>query len=154
MIQRFIDDLRDSAGNTARMTAMVIAVAASLFVTTAFLCAAVFVAVLNNYGLVNACLAGAGIYFVVTLLAAGLYAARKRRAAKRVSDVPKQAKSSMQSMMPDPMLIASALPIIRAIGLKKIVPILAIGALAMGFLAARGSSDAAAEDEAEGGDED
>ena len=51
------------------MTALVIAVAASLFVTTAFLCAAVFVAVLNRYGLVEACLAGAGIYLVVTLLA-------------------------------------------------------------------------------------
>ena len=54
-------------------------------------------------------------------------------------------------MMPDPMLIASALPIIRAIGLKKVIPILAIGALAMGFLAARGSGADAAEDEAEDG---
>ena len=101
--------------------------------TTSFLCAAAFVAVLNRYGLVEACLTGAGIFFVVTLLAAGLYAARKQQTAKRIADVPKQAKSSIQSMMPDPMVIASALPIIRAIGLKKLVPILAIGALAFGL---------------------
>lgn len=139
MFQRLIDDLRDGAGNTMRMTSLVVAVAVSLFVTTGFLCAAVFVAVLTRYGLVEACLAGAAVYFVVTLLAAGLYAARKRQAAKRIADVPKQAKSSLQSMMPDPMVIASALPIIRAIGFKKLVPILAVGALALGFIAARQS---------------
>ena len=38
------------------------------------------------------------------------------------------------------MVIASALPIIRAIGLKKLIPILAVGALAFGFLAARNTS--------------
>ena len=140
MFQRLIDDFRDGAGHTVRMTALVVAVAVSLFVTTSFLCAAAFVAVLNRYGLVEACLTGAGIFFVVTLLAAGLYAARKRQIAKRIADVPKQAKSSIQSMMPDPMMIASALPIIRAIGFKKLVPILAIGALALGFIAARSAS--------------
>ncbi len=142
MFQRFIDDIKDSAGNTARMTALVVAVSVSLFVTTSFLCAAAFVAVLNRHGLVAACLTGAAIFFVVTLLAAGTYAARKRQAAKRIADVPKQAKSSVASMMPDPMMIASALPIVRAIGLKKLVPILAVGALALGFLAARGGGDA------------
>jgi hypothetical protein len=141
MFQRLIDDFRDGVGQTARMTALVVAVAVSLFVTTAFLCAAAFVAVLHRYGLVEACLAGAGIFFVVTLLAAGLYAARKRQIAKRMANLPKQAKSSIQSMMPDPMMIASALPLIRAIGFKKLVPILAIGALALGFIAARSAGD-------------
>lgn len=152
MIQRLIDDLKDGAGNTARMTALVIAVAVSLFVTTAFLSAAAFVAVLNRYGLVEACLAGAAIYLVVTLLAAGLYAARKRAIAKRAADVPKRVKSSIQSVMPDPMVLMSALPIIRAIGFKKLIPILAIGALAIGFIAARAATGAG-DDDGEGGDE-
>lgn len=137
MFQRFMDDIKDGVGQTARMTALVVAVSVSLFVTTSFLCAAAFVAVLNRYGLIQACLTGAGIFFVVTLLAAGTYVLRKRQARKRIADVPKQAKSSIQSMMPDPMVIAAALPIIRAIGLNKLVPILAVGALALGFLAAR-----------------
>ena len=150
MLQRFTDDFKDGAGQTARMTALVVSVAVSLFVTTSFLCAAAFVAVLNRYGLIEACLTGAGIFFVVTLLAAGSYALRKQQARKRIADVPKQAKSSIQSMMPDPMVIASALPIIRAIGLKKLIPILAVGALAFGFLAARninGDEDSAGEAE-------
>ena len=155
MFQRFVDDIKDSAGNTARMTVLIVAVAVSLFVTTSFLCAAAFVAVLNRYGLVAACLTGAGIFFVVTLLAAGTYAVRKRRATKRIAEMPKQAKSSMASMMPDPMMIASALPIVRAIGLKKLVPILAVGALALGFLAARGGDDSSEDegDAANGDDE-
>ena len=62
MFQRLIDDFRDGAGHTVRMTALVVAVAVSLFVTTSFLCAAAFVAVLNRYGLVQACLAGAGSF--------------------------------------------------------------------------------------------
>ena len=149
MLQRFVDDMKDSAGHTARMTVLIVAFAVSLFVTTSFLCAAAFVAVLNRYGLVPACLTGAGIFFVVTLLAAASYAIRKRQAAKRIADIPKQAKSSIQSMMPDPMMIASALPIIRAIGLKKLVPILAVGALALGFFAARASSDDAGDDDSD-----
>lgn len=141
MLQRLIDGIKGDAGHTARMTALVVAVAVSLFVTTSFLCAAAFVAVLNRYGLVEACLTGAVIFFVVTLLAAASYAIRKRRAAKRIADAPKQVKSSIQSMMPDPMMLASALPVIRALGPKKLVPLLAIGALALGFLAARPSGD-------------
>jgi hypothetical protein len=147
MLQRLIDDIRDGAGYTARMTALVVAVAVSLFVTTSFLTAAAFVAVLNRYGLVWACLTGAAIFFVVTLLAAGTYMARKHAAQNRLADVPKQAKAGLQSMMPDPMLIASALPIIRAIGFKRIVPILAIGALAAGFIAARSAAGEPDEDD-------
>ncbi len=151
MFQHFIDDLRDSAGQTFRMTSLVVAVALSLSVTTGFLCAAAFVAVLRRFGLIEACLTGAAIYFVVTLLAAGLYVARKRQAANRIAEAPKQAKASIQSMMPDPMVIASALPIIRAIGFKRLVPILAVGALALGFLASRqgGGDDDGSEAEAD-----
>ena len=147
MLQRFIDDIKDSAGQTARMTALVIAVAVSLFVTTSFLCAAAFVVVLNRYGLVEACLTGAALFFAVTLLTAGIYVARKGHVGQRIKNGPGQAKSSIQSMMPDPMVIASALPIMRAIGLKKLVPVLAIGALALGFLAARSAGGDGVDDE-------
>ena len=47
-------------------------------------------------------------------------------------------------MLSDPMLVAAGLQVVRAIGVKKLIPILAVGGLALGFFAscANGSSGA------------
>jgi hypothetical protein len=131
-----IDDFKDSTGSALRSSFLVIAAAVSLFVTTSFLCAAAFVFVLQQYGLIQACLTGAGIFFVVTLIAAGSYMARKRQVKARVEET---AKSAVHSALADPMLVAAGIQVIRAIGIKKLIPILAVGGLALGFLASRGS---------------
>jgi len=133
MFQRLIDDIKDSTGNALRMTYLAAAAAVSLFVTTSFLCAAAFVAVLQKYGLIEACLAGAGVFFAVTLIAAGSYMERKRRIRVRVAETT---KSAMHSALADPMLVAAGIQIVRAIGIKKLVPIIAIGGVALGLLAA------------------
>jgi hypothetical protein len=140
MFQRMIDDFKDSTGTALRLTTWAAAAALALFITTSFLCAAAFVAVLQKYGLIEACLAGAGIFFVVTLIAAGCYMARKRQIKKRVAEA---ARSAANSPLVDPMMVAAGIQIARAIGIKKLIPILAIGGLALGFLASRrdGSSD-------------
>jgi hypothetical protein len=132
MFQRMIDDIKDSTGNALRMTCFATAAALALFVTASFLCAAAFVAVLQRYGLIEACLAGAGVFFVVTLVAAGCYMERKRRARLRAAET---AKSAMHIALADPMLVAAAIQIVRAIGIKKLVPIIAIGGVALGLLA-------------------
>ena len=72
MFQRMIDDIKDSVGNAMRMTYLVTAAAVALFITTSFLCAAAFVAVLQNYGPIAACLSGAAVFFVVALIAGGM----------------------------------------------------------------------------------
>jgi hypothetical protein len=110
-----------------------------LFITTSFLCAAAFVFVLQKYGLVEACLTGAGIFFVVTLIAAGCYMVRKKQVKARVEAT---AKSAVQTALADPMLVAAGIQVIRAIGIKKLIPILAVGGLALGLLASRNSSTA------------
>lgn len=133
MFQRIIDDIKDSTGNALRMTYLATAAAVALFVTTSFLCAAAFVAVLQKYGLIEACLAGAGVFFVVTLVAAGSYMERKRRVKVRAAET---AKSAMHTALADPMLVAAAIQIVRAVGIKKLVPIIAIGGVALGLLAA------------------
>jgi hypothetical protein len=133
MFQRIIDDIKDSTGNALRMTYLATAAAVALFVTTSFLCAAAFVAVLQKYGLIEACLAGAGVFFVVTLVAAGSYMERKRRVKVGAAET---AKSAMHTALADPMLVAAAIQIVRAIGIKKLVPIIAIGGVALGLLAA------------------
>jgi hypothetical protein len=136
MFARMIDDFKASTGTALRLTSLAAAVALALFITTAFLCAAAFVFVLQRYGLIEACLAGAGVFFVVTLIAAASYMVRKRQVKVRVEET---AKSAMQSALADPMLVAAGIQVIRAIGIKKLIPILAVGGLALGFLASRGS---------------
>jgi hypothetical protein len=141
MFAHLIDDFKESTGSAVRMTTLAAAAALALFVTTSFLCAAVFVAVLEKYGLVQACLAGAAVFFVVTLLAAGTYMVRKRQIQKRLearaAAAAAAAKSAAHSALADPMLVAAGLQVIRAIGIKKLIPILAVGGLALGFLASR-----------------
>jgi len=134
MFQRMIDDIKDSTSNALRMTYLAIAAAVALFITTSFLCAAAFVAVLQNYGLIEACLAGAGVFFVLSLMAAGGYLAHKRRAKVRAAEAPP--KSAIHTALADPMLVAAGIQVIRAIGVKKLVPLLAIGGVALGLLAA------------------
>jgi hypothetical protein len=139
MFARMIDDFKDSTGTALRMTSLAAAAAIALFITTSFICAAAFVFVLERYGLVQACFAGAAIFFVVTLIAAGSYMMRKNQAEARAARAAETAKSAMHTALADPMLVAAGIQVIRAIGIKKLIPILAVGGLALGFLASRNS---------------
>ena len=93
--------------------------------------------VLQKYGPIEACLTGAGIFFVVTLIAAGCYMARKNQAETRAKET---AKSAAQTALADPMLVAAGIQVIRAIGIKKLIPILAVGGLALGLMASRNAA--------------
>src|SRR5258708_5638725 len=140
MFQRLIDGFKDSAGRSLGMSWVAAAAGMALRVTAGFVCGAGFVLVLQKYGPVQACLTGAAIFFVVTLIAAGSYMMRKRRIEARVEQAAKTAKSSAQTVLADPMLVAAGIQVIRAIGVKKLIPILAVGGLALGFLARRANT--------------
>jgi hypothetical protein len=137
MFGRMIDDFKDSTGRALRLTSLAAAAALALGVTISFLCAAAFIYVLQQYGLIEACLTGAGVFFVVTLTAAGCYMVRQRQVKVRAAET---AKSPLQSALADPMLVATGIQIVRAIGIKRLIPLLAVGGLALGFLATRGQS--------------
>ncbi|SHH99787.1 hypothetical protein [Bradyrhizobium erythrophlei] len=137
MFQRMIDDFKDSTGTALRLTSLAAVAAVALFVTASFLCAAAFVYVLQNYGLIQACLTGAGIFLVVTLIAAGGYMVRKNRVKAHAKET---AKSAVQTALADPMLVAAGIQLIRAIGIKKLIPILAVGGLALGLMASRNAA--------------
>ncbi|MBV8926309.1 MAG: hypothetical protein JOZ74_13160 [Bradyrhizobium sp.] len=134
MLQRFIDDVRTSTGTALRQTSLAAVAALCLLITTAFLCAAAFIAVLNSYGPVEACFAGAAIFFVVTLIAAGIYLVRKRKIEARAAA---RAKAAASPLLADPALLATGIQLVRLVGVKRLVPILAIGGLALGLLASR-----------------
>ena len=135
MFQRIIDDFKETTAAALRLTSLAAAAAVALFIAISFLCAAAFVDVLNSYGLVQACLAGAAVFFVVTLIAVGCYMARKKQVeAARAKEA---AKSAMHTALADPMVVAVGLQVIRAIGVKRLIPLLAVGGLALGFLVSR-----------------
>jgi hypothetical protein len=137
MFQRFIDDFKDSTGTALRLTSLAAAAMIALFVTTSFLCAAAFIAVLEKYGPVQACFTGAAIFFVVTMIAAISYMVRKSKIEVRAEQA---AKSTAQTLLADPMLIAAGIQVVRAIGVKKLIPILAVGGLALGLMMSRGAA--------------
>jgi hypothetical protein len=139
MFGRMIDDFKESTGTALRLTSLMAAVALALFIAISFLCAAAFVYVLQNYGLIQACLTGAAVFFIVALIATISYMVRKKRIRKHAKEAKETAKSAMHSALADPMLVAAGLQVIRAIGIKKLIPILAVGGLALGFLASRGA---------------
>jgi hypothetical protein len=63
---------------------------------------------------------------------------RKRQTAARVAAA---ARTATQSPFADPMLMAAGLQLIRAVGVKRLLPILAVGGIALGFLASRQTAD-------------
>jgi hypothetical protein len=136
---RIIDDFKESSGNVVRLTSLAAAAAFALFITTAFLCAAAFMFVLEKYGPIEACLAGAAVFLVVALLSAGSYMVRKHQIKVKAEQ---EAKSAAHSLLADPAMVAIGLQVVRAVGIKRLVPILAIGGVALGLLAARGHAQA------------
>lgn len=137
MFQRMIDDVKREAGVTVRLSSLAVATAFALFITTAFLCAAAFAFVLERYGLIYACLSGAGVFAVLTLGAMTAYLIVKRRAEQRAAAIAAAAKSSASNFFSDPAMLATGLQILRIVGVKRMVPLLAIGGIALGLLSRR-----------------
>lgn len=144
MFQRIIDGISTSTGTAVRLTSLALAAGVALFVTTSFLCAAAFMSVLQAYGPVPACLAGAGVFLLLTLAAAACYLLYKKEAEKRAA---RAARAAAQSALVDPVMIATGLQIVRAIGVKRLLPLLAVGGLALGIMASRSGASADASTE-------
>ena len=145
MFQRMIDDFRESTGTAVRLTSLAAAPRHwRCSSRRAFLCAAAFVYVLQNYGPVQACLTGAAMFFVVTPHRGRLlHGAQKPESSARAAEA---ARSAAHTLLADPMLIATGVQLIRAIGIKRLIPLLAIGGLALGLLASRNAPTAAGDD--------
>jgi hypothetical protein len=151
MLQRLVDDLKNSTGATLRMTSLAALAGLALFVTLSFVCAAVFVAVLQSFGPIQACLTLAGIFLVIALVIGSIYLTKKRRARERAIAAAQRAarEAAASGPMIDPMILATALPIVRAVGLTKLIPLLAVAGVAYGYYMSR-SSPPAADDAPEG----
>jgi hypothetical protein len=138
MFSRLIDDFKQSTNTALRLTSLAAMAAIASFITVSFLCAAAFVYVLQTFGPIEACLAGAAIFLLVALIAAAFYVARKNRVRARAAEAT--TKSTLHATLSDPMLLAAGIQLIRAVGVKRLIPILAVGGLALGLLASRNAS--------------
>jgi hypothetical protein len=78
---------------------------------------------------------------------------KKRQARARTLAAAQRAREAAASApMIDPMLLATALPIVRAIGLTRLIPLLAVAGVAYGYYMSRKAepADDATEGESEG----
>lgn len=146
MFQRMIDNFKDSVASAMRLTSLAAIAGLALLVAAIFLCAAAFIFILQHYGPVEACLAGAAFFFVITLIMTCIYVVRRNQIRARAAAA---AKAAAQSPLADPMLAALALQLIRAVGVKKVIPLLAVGGLALGLMASRSAARASRDDAAE-----
>ena len=93
--------------------------------------------------------AGAALFLVVTLIVVAVYVAHKREMQRRAEKAAKAAKSAAATMFADPALIATGLQIVRAVGVKRLIPILVVGGLALGLMASRSAASGAEAEEEE-----
>jgi predicted acyltransferase len=138
MLQRLVSDVKEQAGNAMRLTSLAVVMGVTVLIALAFLCAAFFVWVQQNYGPIWACLACAALFVAVALIAAALYAARRRQMRQRGEEM---ARAARQSVLTNPALLATGVQLVRAVGMKRLVPILAIGGLALGLMASRSAAN-------------
>ena len=140
MFEGLLDRLRTEAGGAVRLLAVAAAIVVTAAIALGFLCAAAFVAALHGLGLVDACLVGAGVFVLATIVLLVAYvvvAARRRRAVQRPLPEPSFA---------DPRLIQVGLQVVQAIGVRRLLPLLAISGAAF-VLAARTRRGAAADED-------
>ena len=141
MFQRLIDDVKESTGNAVRMTSLAAAAGVALLITTAFLCAAAFMFVLDvtdrsrPVSRARRSSSSSRRSPPAATWRASVRSGPRRAGSEKAERLPKPRRSSL---LADPAMLAIALQVVRAIGIKRLVPILAIGGVALGVLAARG----------------
>lgn len=154
MLKSIIDDLKNSTGNSLRMTSLMALAGFAGFVALCFLCVAAFIAVMQRYGVIEACLTIAGIFLVIAAIFAQIYATKQKQARERAAAAARAAaRAAANAPLIDPMLVATGIQIARTLGLKKVIPLLALVGVALGYMANR-SSAAADDDTNETGDPD
>jgi membrane associated rhomboid family serine protease len=137
MFQRVIDDLKESTSTRLQQVALTAVLAVALVIAVAFLFAAAFVFVAHAYGGIIACLAAAGLFFVIAIIVGIWHAMRKRRIEARARE---RAGARARNLLTDPAVLTTGLQIVRALGAKRLIPLLAVSGLALGVLMSRSAA--------------
>jgi hypothetical protein len=129
MLERLIGDWREATAAEFRLIAVAVAAAGAATTSLALACAAVFVAVTNRFGVVDGWLTVAAVFLAVTLALLALYVALRRRVERAAS----LAKARNRSLIADPLVVATGLQLVQAVGLKRALTLLAIVGGAIAF---------------------
>jgi hypothetical protein len=138
MFERISDRWKSDARGALLRVVIAAAALVTATLTVSFLCAAAFVVAFERYGLVEACLAGAGVFLAATIALLGAYAIHAAR-RRRDAEARAAAEPPPLSALADPRLILVGLQIVQAIGVKRLLPILAVAGAAFA-LASRPAS--------------
>jgi len=130
MFEKLLARWRAAAANSLKAMAIAAACLVTAGVTFGFLCAAAFIAALHAFGPVYACLAGAGAFFLATLILAAFYAASAARRRRIAKEEAARAEAQAASPLADPRVILAGLQIVQAVGVRRLVPLIAVGAAA------------------------
>jgi len=126
---------RSESRAVLRQVALTVACVLCGMVAFAALCFAGFVVAWERFGLVNACLATAFAFLVAALLLGAVQAALAERRRRRRHEA--MAAAAPLAALADPRALLLVLQIAKTIGLKRVAPLLAIGAAAFAFGASR-----------------
>jgi hypothetical protein len=99
----------------------------TMIVALGFLCAAAFMWIAQSYGAIVASLSLAGAFIVVALIAILVAVILHRRK-------PPPLPPPSQAWWADPAILASALDIGRALGGRRLTPVVLVGAFLVGIL--------------------
>ncbi len=127
MFERIVGDVQRTAATQLRLIAIGAAAALAATATMSLLCAAAFVLVMDRYNVLYACLTFAGFWLIVTLALFSIYVLNRRRAAQ----VAMAARAARPSMLADPLVIATGVQIVQAIGIKRVAALAAVAGAAM-----------------------
>jgi len=105
-------------------------------VAVGLLCAALFIWIDEHFGPIWACLALAGAFLLVVLIATVAIVSIRRRQA-RILAVRKQ---SAATLLRDPTVLALALQVGRTLGFKRVIPVALLGAFLVGMVLSRSAS--------------
>jgi hypothetical protein len=136
MFETVYQRLKSEVRWTLTLLALGAACAGAALIALGFLCAAGFVYALDKLGAIYACLIATGVFLAATLMFLAAYAIlsamRRRKERERAA-----AEARPASALVDPRLVLLGLRVVQAVGVKRLIPLLAVGAAA--FVLASGA---------------
>ena len=122
MFERAIGSWRRVVAAEMRVAAVGVAAFSAAAVTLGLLCAALFVVVMDRYNVLYACLSVAVVFFGIAAALFVQYLTARDEAEREAA----ASRTTRQSLLVDPFVLATGVQIIRAIGIKKAVTLLAV----------------------------
>ena len=148
MLNELIHDLQRDIGDGLRAIVIYGLAIIALIAAVVLASAAGYTVIADLFGPVTAQLVLAGGFLLLSLVLAGVAMASRANARKRVASERQRARaarSQQPSMLANPALLATGLQVARAVGFKRIVPLVALAGLALGYFATRETDDDSAE---------